>query len=282
MPESMSRWIATALALAALASSPSAQKSPAVDDVLKVAADYLDSYAQQLSVVAGEEEYTQYDTASGRIGVPRRLTSDVALVGVDGAVMSFRDVAAIDNKPVRARDDRLLALLKGQDAARLIRAHDVAEAGLRYYISQDLHALDDPLLALEFLRKANQARSTFKVDGVKTVNGARVVVLKFTEQSTPRLIPSPENAPAMGKFWIDVEAGTVRQTEISISGRASSFHAVVKYSRDPAIGLWLPSEMTQDTRQTAQGSGMNNMGGGGGYGAVGAAEAHATYSKYRR
>ena len=278
-----SRSFGVAVLIVGLSSAGLHAQKPAVESVLQTAADYLVKYSQTLSAVAAEEDYVQYDTASGQMGVPRRLTADVVIVGImGGAVRSFRDVAAIDNKAVRAHDDRLLTLLKSQDPNRLIRAQQLSEDSVRYYVNSDLHALDDPALALEFLRKENQPRSTFKLDGVKTMGGAQVAIVKFSEQNPDRLIQSPENGPGVGKFWIDVATGAVRQTELSISGRNSNFQSAVKYTLDPGLGVWVPSEMTVDSHVSAAGTGMNNMGGGGGYGAHGAAEAHVSYTKYRR
>src|SRR5262249_460636 len=146
----------------------------------------------------------------------------------------------------------------------------------------NLHALDQPTLALEFLRKENQARSAFKIDGVKNTNGAQVVTLKFTEKSTPRLIPSNENAGAVGRFWIDAATGAGRQSELGISGKNTSVRVTVKYEQQPALGLWLPAEMYQQFDVSTQGvDGSNNMGSGGGYNARQGLEGRATYSKYR-
>ncbi len=259
-----------------------AQK-PTLEGVLQSGADYLVKYAEALSAVAAEEDFIQYDTGTGQMGTPRRLTSDVVLFGIlGGQVTSFRDVAMIDQKPVRARDDRLLTLLKSDDTARLVRARQFSEDSVRYYVTSDLHALDEPLVALEFLRKENQSRSSFKLDSVKNDKGAQIAVVKFTEQNADRLIQNPENSPAIGKFWIDVASGAVRQTDMAISGRSNNFHLSVKYALDPVINAWVPLEMTVDSHVTGVATGMNNMGGGGGYGVHGSAEGHATYSKYRK
>jgi hypothetical protein len=271
------RWIPLFLiAVLLFPSRPEAQKGPVVADVLQAAGDYLVQYAGKLAAVAGEEEYLQYDTSSGQMSTPRRLSADLVLVGGGaGTITSFRDVFAMDNQPVRPRGDRVLALLQTRNAGGIEQARQLSEASVRHYIGENLHALDQPEIALQFLRKENQGRSAFKLDGVKNMGGASVAILKFSEKDTPRLIPSPENAPANGRFWIDAATGTVRQTEISISGRSSSVLATVKYAADPV-------EMTQQTHATAQGTGMNNMGSGGGYGGRQSLESRATYSKYRQ
>lgn len=282
MSVSAPRWVLPCLvAFLLLPSRPDAQKAT-VSDVLQAAGDYLVQYAEKLSAVAAEEEYLQYDTSSGQMAVPRRLSADVVLLGGGGGtVTSFRDIYAIDSVPLRPRGDRLLALLQTRESNRIEQARQLSEESVRHYLGENLHALDQPEIALQFLRRENQPRSAFKLDGVKTMSGVSVAILKFSERDTPRLVPSTENAPANGRFWIDVASGAVRQTELSISGRSSSALATVKYAVDPAMGLWLPIEMTQQTHVTAQGSGMNNMGGGGGYGGRQSLESRATYSKFR-
>src|SRR4051812_27751178 len=66
-----------------------AQKGPAVEDVLKLSAEYLTQYSQKLGAVAAEEEFLQYQTSSGQMGVPKRVISDVVWVGYGGAGERF-------------------------------------------------------------------------------------------------------------------------------------------------------------------------------------------------
>src|SRR5699024_1602756 len=97
------------------------------------------------------------------------------------------------------------------------QARQLTDDSVKHYLSPNLHALDQPLIVLEFLRKGNQQRSTFTVESVKAVDDGRVAVLKFTERHRPRLVPVTGGGAAIGRFWIDVTTGTVRQTEIGIS-----------------------------------------------------------------
>jgi len=192
-------------------------------------------------------------------------------------------VFAVGTAPVRKRDDRLLTLFTVSPASALPQARQLTDESVRYYVSPNLRALDQPTVALEFLRKENQERSTFKLDGVKTMGGARVAILRFTERNTPRLVPSPENGPAVGRFWIDVASGTVRQTELGIVGKSSNIRASVDYAADATLGIWLPVAMYQQVEIRGAGSGeFSNMGSGGGYGAHQALEGRATYSKFRQ
>ena len=99
----------------------------------------------------------------------------------------------------------------------------------------------------------------------------------------PRLFPTPGDGPAIGRFWVDVASGTVRQTELGITTKAFGLRATVKYAPEPKLGLWLPVEMTQQNEISGPGSGgISNMGGGSGYGARQVLEGQSTYSKFRQ
>jgi len=260
-----------------------AQKGPPLPDVLKSASDYLVQYSDKISGVAAEEEYLQYDTTSGQMNTPKRVSSDVVLYGSgSGTVAVFRDAFAIDTVAIRQRDDRLPALFKNPTAENGQRAQQFSDDSVRAYLNPNLHVLDQPTTALEFLRKENQERSTFKIESVKSMNGAQVAVLKFNERSTPRLIPSNENSAAVGRFWVDVGTGAVRQTELGVTGKGTSIRVTVKYEPQPTLALWLPVEMYQQFELSQQSAnGMNNMGTGGNYTGRQTLEGRATYSKYR-
>lgn len=279
------RFVAAAFVFAITAgtAAPRGQKGPAVEDVVKLGGDYLAQYSQKLGAVAAEEEYMQYETSSGQMGVPKRVISDVVWIGTGNGVEGFRDVIAIDRVATRPKDDRLFGLFKTPSPGALTQARQMTEDAVHQYLDPNLHVLDQPMLALQFLLAANQARSTFKLEGVKNGNGAQVATVKFNEKGAERLVPSFENGPAVGRFWIDTVTGTVRQTEIGFGGRNSNIHVTVKYALDQASGLWLPSELSQQSSVSGGSSSAgSNMGGGGGYSGHQSAEGHATYTKFRQ
>lgn len=283
MPARVARRLLPALSATGLASILlQAQTAPTLPDLLEAGADYLVDYSQRLSAIAAREEYVQYDTSSDRMRTPRRLSADVVLVGLEnGSIAGFRDVVAVDTVPVHPRDDRLPSLFTTAPPS-FQQARQLTDDSVKHYVNQNLHTLDQPMIVLEFLRKGNQERSTFSVESVKTVDGVRVAVLKFIERHTPRLVPVTGGGAAIGRFWIDVTTGTVRQTEIGITSHGVSVRATVKYAAEPALDVWLPIEMFQQIDTTGRGSGFSNMGGGPGYVVRMAHEARATYSNFRR
>jgi hypothetical protein len=286
MPRRWPRGLVPTLATAGLASiALHAQRAPSAADLLQSADAYLVQYSQRLSAIAAEEAYLQYDTSAEKMRARRRLSADVVLFGLpNGSVAAFRDVTAIDGVPLRQRDDRLPALFLNADpSSSLDRARQLTDDAVTHYLTPNLHALDQPTIALEFLRKGNQDRSTFKVESVKTIDGAQVAVLRFTERSTSRLVPMTGSGGAVGRFWIDAASGTVRQTEIGISSKRVSARVTVKYARDPALNLWLPSEMFQQIDTNGPGtSSFSNMGGGPDYQMRESHEGRATYANFRQ
>jgi hypothetical protein len=257
-----------------------AQKPPALPDLLKLAADSLVQYAQQLGTVAADEEFTQYETTSGRMGTPKRLNSVVVLYGQsDGGIGNFRDLVGIDTLPVRPKDDRLVALFAKPTDASIASAQGMTEEAVKAYSSENLHVLDKPTLALDLLRAENQSNSAYKVEGLKNMDGAQLAVLGFTEKGTGHLMTG---AAAVGKYWIDPSTGAIHQTELGFVIRNANIHAQVKFTRDTALGVFVPSELFEQVETSAASGGMSNMGGGGNMGARQAMEGRASYSKYRR
>jgi hypothetical protein len=254
-----------------------AQKAPALPDLLKVAGDSLVQYAQQLGTAAADEEFMQYDTASGRMGTPKRLNSVVVFYGQsNGSVATFRDLVGIDTVPVRPKDDRLVTLFKGPTAS-VSAAQSLTEDALKAYAGQSLHALDNPMLALDLLRVANQPNWNYKIDGMKTMDGAQVAVLKFAEQGKGHVM---DNAAAIGRYWIEPATGSIHQTELGFVMTGANIHATVRFTKDAQLGVFVPSELFEQVDASSAGTGMNNMGAGGN-GNRQAMEGRARYSGYR-
>ena len=260
-----------------------AQPKPQVADVLKSAAAYLSDYSQKVAVTA-EEDYVQRDTTTS--SAPRKLQSDVVMVGLgNGVIIGHRDVYAVDSSKVRERDGRMLKLFSGQNpAAGQDAAKAMEDEVAHYYLTPNLRTIDAPGLALEFLREANQPKSEFEIESVKTIDGTQVVVLKFTERADSRILPTPDGSKTSGKFWVDVATGSVRQTELTVDHRLYfRFHIATKFAKDAGVGFWLPAEVLQDVEvRTPTKNVGSNMGAGGQLGARQTFEGRMKYSKYRR
>ena len=280
-------WCACALTAVAFGSMGiHAQKGPALADLRRAAADCVAKYSRQLSAVVAEEEYLQLDNSAGRVIATRRLRSDFVLVGLDdGAVAGFRDAFESNGSALRERQDRLLALFRiPSAAASLEQARGLSVESVRHYISPGLSLLDEPTLPLEFLRQKNQERSAFTLDSVGTMDGSQVAILKFEERSTPRFIPSPGSTPVSGRFRVEVPSGTVRRTELILTGKGFHFRTTVNYQTEPTLGLWLPLDMYQQVDISSVVGVMSdfNTGGGSDLPVRQSFEARAKYSKFQQ
>ncbi len=249
---------------------------------MKAVGDYLVRYSENLSTLVAEEEYTQRQPDVTQVS--RRLNSDVVFIGhKGGSISAFRDLYAVDNNPVRQRDDRLLKLF---DTTIIAAAHAQAEAltdeALRYYMSPNLRMLDLPTLALDYLRPLNQDGSDFSLDGVRNQDGVQVAALRFKARGSSDAVPTPPGATTDGRVWVEVATGTIRQTELIVHGKGFNFSATTKYSLDRALGIWVPTELLQRVDLTSAPGGFSNMGAGGIAAARLSLESRSRYSKFRR
>jgi hypothetical protein len=233
----------------------------ATDALLAAVATWLDSYERSLPAIVGEEQYTQRASVEGRIGFEARtLRSDVLVVADDeyGWVV-FRDVFEVDGRPVRNRDERLAELFLKPHADRHEQARRITAEGTRFNLDAGGYnirrSVNNPHVALRFLRRQAQARSRFRITGSARVDRLSATVLELEEQATPRLIGSTDAAPTRGKFWIDTASGRVLRSELSLeSGVAGQKTTTartrirVSYARDERMGEWLPSSMEEEYR----------------------------------
>jgi hypothetical protein len=258
-----------------------AQKAPPLPDLLKLTGDYVVQYARQLGAVVADEEFMQYETNSGRMGTPKRVNSQVVLLGQDdGSIGTFRDVVAIDSVAVRPKDDRLPNLFKRLTAASVGSAQEMTDDAVRAYISPHLHIVDGPLMALDVLRAEDQPNYTYKIEGTKTVDGVQTVVLKFNEKGKGRLL---KDASAVGRYWVEPTTGAVHQTELGFSSPSVNIRSTVKFTKDAQLGVLVPSELSETVESGSSGAAMSDMGGGGStMSQHEAVEGRATYTKYRR
>lgn len=243
------RALLLAALLANVSPPPGGQEPVPLEPVLRAAADYVARYEQELTTLVAEEDYTQRLGTSAS-SPSRRLRSDLLLVFDESfGFVGFRDVFEVDGRPVRDREARLARLfLSSRPADPLQRARRIAEEGARYNLNpagtQIRRTVNMPFTALEFLRRVNQPRSSFRVDE-KAAPATGDVAVTFIEQAEPRLIDSPDRWPARGVFWIDPRSGRVSRTELSLRTGSTRISIHVSYAEDPDLRIWLPATMEE-------------------------------------
>lgn len=248
---------------------------PALVPVVARVSEYVEQYVRDLSSVVAEEEYTQRvvalsDEPSGRInensGRPggtgsilarRRLTSDLLLLqtpGPDGWV-PFRDVVAVDGKPVPDRVDRLRRLFLEHPDTALAQAGAITKESARYNIGGVRRTVNQPTLVLAFLMPGYVDGFRFERKGDEEVEGVRALRLDYEETATPTLIrqgAKRTDVPASGSVWVDAVSGRVLRTRVRATDGSVEMEATVTFRRNDDLGVWTPAEMTETYKKRSE------------------------------
>lgn len=241
--------IVLALATASAASLPA---QSAVEQAVADAARYVKTFSEQADGVVLEERYLQQ--AKGRVVSARELVSDLAIMGDPRfGWIEFRDVVEVDGEAIPDRERRVVDLFASPGSDALAQAQRIAQEGARHNLTpvgvQFARTLNLPTAALMFLRAENQSRSRFRRESLDLIGRHRVLIVRFDEMATPRLIGSVDNAAARGRFWIEQGSGQVLRTELEINSRRGTTNVQafieVDYAQSPDLNLWLPRQMEE-------------------------------------
>ncbi len=244
--------------LAAAPADAARQESLTVDEVIARASAYVEVYVTELSTVVTEENYRQSDFRPGRTNPTRtQLRSEFLLVriGEDAAWSGFRDVFEVNGRRVRDRQDRLTSLFLDDTTTAVARAQRIVDESSRYNLGNTSRTFNIPTYALSYLLPSNTTRFRFEKDGEDCGDDHPTAWnIRYTETATPTLTRGFQNIslPSEGRFCIEPDAGTVFETEITLEhpsmGRqvpATEAVAVVTFSLNPDVGLWVPTQMRE-------------------------------------
>lgn len=235
----------------------------ATEALLARVATYLDAYQRSLPAIVAEEKYTQRAAVEGRLGMEgRTLRSDVLVIADDAyGWISFRDVFEVDGRPVRNREQRLADLFLKPHTDRHAQALRIVAEGARFNLNVTgfnvRRTVNMPFVAMRFLRRSEQSRSRFRIAGDARIDGLPATMLAFEEHSMPRMIASPDDAAAHGRFWVELESGRILRSELSFETDAVDQKTQmrsrirVSYARDEHINEWVPSSMEEEYRVAA-------------------------------
>ena len=237
-------------------------------------------YGQQLSLVIGVERYAQWMQNADQIRpLVRNLVSEFALVRTGDDWQGFRDVIELDGKPVGDRQDRLQKLFLESPATAAQSSRPIADASARYNLGPLQRNFNVPTTALFFLHPTNRSRFTFKVEGEGTVEGVRVLKVRYKEEQKPTIIRTSagKDMPVKGTLWIDPADGRVFKTTMELEADArmtgtnaqmadnrfeepfqgriassfserrakSSVSVTVSYKPDAKLAILVPAEMVE-------------------------------------
>jgi len=236
----MKRLLVTGVAFAALCGAALEAQSPSIKELIPRATAYAHQFVDRFTNVVAEERYEQQITSPKR---KRVLVSDFLLVKPPGDELwsAFRDVAEVDGKPVRGREDRLMKLFLEPSANTLRRADEIREAGARYNLA-DIGTLNNPLLVIAFLQGQYVDRFRFNTAGLDTKLGPDVRTVRFVEFRRPTVLRLNANGDlfSSGLIWIEEGTGRVVKTELQL-GR--SLRITTLFTFDEALGINVPVVM---------------------------------------
>ena len=242
--------VACLIGILLAASAPSAQK-PEPSAILDAVADYMAKYERDVVAVVAQEDYRQRVYSATLPS--RQLRSDLLMIAdARWGWIEFRDVFEVDGHAVRDHDDRLTQLFLKPNPNAREQATRIVEESARFNLNPPgmsfERTLNIPLEALRFLQQTNQSRSQFEIAGEERADIGRLVVLRFKEQARPRLIRSPQEVPASGRFWIEPTSGMIVRSELKISGANMSATITVRYAPQFEPAIWLPTSMNEEYR----------------------------------
>jgi hypothetical protein len=231
------------LALSALCASSAAPQGNKTEELMAKTAAYVSQFVDQFSNVVAEETLVQETTIPRR---KRTMRSDFLLVRFPGDTswQSFRDVAEVDGKPVRDKEERLTRLFLEPSANAMRRAADLQQAGARFNLL-DIGTINNPLLAVSFLQDSYRERFRFNLAGIEKSLGPNVRTVQFQEWKLPTILKGNSNVDilARGLVWVEEDTGRVRKTELRIGGRSAPISIITLYKFDEELGINVPVEM---------------------------------------
>jgi len=247
-------------AAATVLAPPAPARKAEVDEVLHRAGVTVAGLEGRLAVAVATEEYSQRLTLGGNWFGSRRvreLVSEAAWVPTGDALVwaFFRDVFAVDGRPIKDRTARLQRLFSsGATPEAREQAAAILGESARYNLGPR-RTINSPTVVLSFLHPRNQPRFRFEARGEETVEGLRVLTVRFAETGHPTLVQTSTGIgiPARGMLRIEPEGGILVSSELHLDVPGlGPIQIRVRYRPQPRLEAWLPAEMREDYGLTGE------------------------------
>ena len=221
---------------------------PAASLVARAAA-YVREYEQRFTGIVAEEHQTQRVVrVDGSSAKQRSLVSDVMLVQVNSyGTRVFRDVIAVDGKPVRGRDERLKKLFLRPSPKVFDQLRAIRKESTRYDIGSRFLELAGALtLPLVIVKPAASVRFRFEPTGGGVA---------FNEVTSPTMWRSRQgfgglqDMPIRGRMRIDAATGALHSASLAVVNADREGSVDVDYVEDEKLGLFVPVRMRETYRQ---------------------------------
>jgi limonene-1,2-epoxide hydrolase len=184
----------------------------------------------------------------------RVLRSDFLLAHTSAGWITFRDVVAVDGRPVAMRDERLrrLFLEAGPDSPVEV-LEQISRESTRYNLA-GIGSINLPLNAVSFLQQQYISRFRFTVQRRATDYDGDVWVVSYEERVRPTVFRGPRRTdlPVTGLLWIDEASGVVRRTELRVilvdSGVRNESVVVTDFGFSAELQTHVPLSMQETHR----------------------------------
>jgi hypothetical protein len=164
----------------------------------------------------------------------------------------FRDVIEVDGAKVVDQPDRLMALVNastapaGSPSQVLFTPLQLATESAKRQFGGGFRVVNQPGAALGYLRAGRPDDLAFRSEGVKTLDGTKVVLLSLKGAPGGQAVPFAVGG-VQGRFWIDPVTGRVLQTELEFIMMAVYRTKVsVRYGLDKGLNVVVPLQMTDE------------------------------------
>lgn len=257
---------------------PRAQaRVPPLKDLLRRVGTYVETYGEKASLVVGSEHYEQRLSNERGRHDERQIVAEFAIVHDETLHewLGFRDVIAVDGKPIADHNDRLVGILTSR-SNRLSEARALSDEGARFNIGHMYRNFNVPTTALFFFKPGNLGRFKFS-ERDPAPDGS--IAIGFRETKKPTIIRTSEggSVPSEGEIWVDPATGTIRRTRLRFGDLSpllgarsiGTIEVDVTYALDDRLGMWLPETM-REAYDVVSGGNMERETG------------RADYSNYRR
>ena len=153
----------------------------------------------------------------------------------------------VDGKPVRDRDTRLQDLFVTPKPDGQAQLQSIKDESARYNIGAFERNINVPLFPLKILAPAQRDSFAFSMGRAGDTAGVRTWRLDYAERGRPTLVRDREgrDIPISGHFLVEQDTGAIVESAITVERQDYTVSIVVRYARDPKMGLWVPAEMKE-------------------------------------
>jgi len=248
-----------ALVFVVLLTGTTAAQQDDLAAVLKRAGQYVQQYEDRdLGSLLASEYYLQNATRYSPDGrgivlgrEERRTQADFLILALGADRIGLRIVNRLNGNMVKAPVTSFDSMMDGSPAKIRESIKAVQDESSRYNIGQVLRKINVPTFALKVAREAEVDRFSFKKSGNDKISGIETWELKFQEKRSPTLVHGErgESLLSSGSLWIEPGTGRIVKTELKVENPFSTppvkGRIVVSYTANKALGILVPSEMTE-------------------------------------